>query len=106
MVVAVIYVTTNNIQSARKISRTLVKERLVACVNIIPKIESIYWWKGKIEKSKEVVLIAKTVEDNVKKSIRRIKELHKYDVPEIIALPIVGGLKDYLNYIVDETKCD
>jgi len=106
MVVAVIYVTTNNMQTARKISRTLVKEKLVACVNIIPKIESIYWWKDKIEKGKEVALIAKTVEKNVKKTIHRIKELHTYDVPEIIVLPIVGGLKEYLNYIVDETKCD
>ncbi len=106
MVVAVIYVTTNNMQTARKISRVLVKEKLVACVNIIPKIESIYRWEGKVEKSKEAAFIAKTVESNVKKTICRIKELHTYDVPEIIVLPIVGGLKEYLNYIVDETKCD
>ena len=106
MVVAIIYVTTKNMQTARKISRTLVKEKLVACVNIIPKIESIYSWEGKIEKSKETALIIKTVEHNIKKTIHRIKELHTYDVPEIIVLPIVGGLKEYLNYIVDETKCD
>jgi len=106
MVVAVIYVTTKNMQTARKISRTLVKEKLVACVNIIPKIESIYWWEGKIEKNREVAFIAKTVENNVKKTIHRIKELHTYDIPEIIVLPIVGGLKEYLNCIVDETKCD
>jgi len=101
--VAVVYTTTDNVQDARKIAHTLVEEQLVACVNIIPKIESIYRWKGKIETDNEVVLIAKTVDDNVKKTIRRIKELHTYELPDIIVLPIIGGLKDYLNYIQDET---
>jgi len=101
--VAVVYITIDNVQDARKIAHTLVEEQLVACVNIIPKIESIYRWKGKVETDNEVVLIAKTTDKNVKKTIQKIKELHTYELPDIIVLPIIGGLKDYLNYIQDET---
>ena len=101
--VAVIYTTMDNVQDARRLAHTLVDEQLVACVNIIPKIESVYRWKGKVEESEEVVLICKTVDPNVKKTIQRIKSLHKYEVPDIIVLPIIGGLKDYLDYIADET---
>jgi len=88
----------------RKIANTLVEEQLVACVNIIPKIESVYKWKGKIETDEELVLICKTVDANVKKTIQRIKQLHSYDLPDIIVLPIIGGLKEYLNYISNETS--
>ncbi len=102
--VAVIYTTMDNVQDARRLAHTLVDEQLVACVNIIPKIESVYRWKGKVEESEEVVLICKTVDPNVKKTIQRIKSLHKYEVPDIIVLPIIGGLKDYLDYIADETS--
>jgi len=101
--VAVVYTTIDNIQDARRIAKTLVEEQLVACVNIIPNIESFYKWKGKIEEDNELVLIAKTVDDNIKKTISRIKELHSYELPDIIVLPIVGGLKEYLDYIVNET---
>ena len=101
--VAVVYITIDNVQDARKIAHTLVEEQLVACVNIIPKIESIYRWKGKVETDNEVVLIAKTTDKNVKKTIQKIKELHTYELPDIIVLPIIGGLKEYLNYIQDET---
>jgi len=101
--VAVVYTTIDSIQDARKIAHTLVEEQLVACVNIIPKIESIYIWKDSIENDEECVLIAKTTDANVKKTIQRIKKLHSYDLPDIIVLPIVGGLKDYLDYITNET---
>lgn len=101
--VAVVYTTIDNIQGAKKIAHTLAEEQLVACVNIIPKIESIYRWKGKIEEDNEFILIAKTVDNNVKKTIRRIKELHTYELPDIIVLPIIGGLKEYLDYITNET---
>jgi len=102
--VAVVYTTVNNIQDARRIAHTLVEEQLVACVNIIPNIESVYKWKGKIERENEIVLIAKTSDDNVKKTIKRIKTLHSYDLPDIIVLPIIGGLKDYLDYIANQTS--
>jgi len=102
--VAVIYTTINEMKAARRIAQTLTEERLVACVNIIPNVESVYRWKGKIENSNEIVLIAKTIDQNVKKTIKRIKQLHKYDIPDIIVLPIIDGLKDYLDYITIETS--
>ena len=102
--VAIIYSTIGKIQDARKIANILVEEQLVACVNIIPKIESIYRWKDKIENDEEVVIVAKTVDTNVKKTIQRIKQLHSYELPDIIVLPIIGGLKDYLDYIANETS--
>jgi periplasmic divalent cation tolerance protein len=102
--VAVIYSTISKIQDARRIAKILVEEQLVACVNIIPKIESVYKWKDKIENDEEVVIIAKTVDANVKKTIQRIKRLHSYELPDIIVLPIIGGLKDYLDYIANETS--
>ena len=102
--VAVIYSTLGSIQDARRIAHTLVQEQLVACVNIIPKIESVYRWEGKIENDEEVLIIAKTSDKNVKKTIHRIKSLHSYELPDIIVLPIIGGLKDYLDYITNETS--
>jgi len=102
--VATVYTTINNINDARKIARILVEEHLVACVNIIPDNESVYIWKGKIEEAREIILIAKTKDDNVEKTIQRIKTLHSYETPDIIVLPIIGGLKDYLDYIESETK--
>jgi len=101
--VAVVYTTIGNIQDARKIANSLVEEQLVACVNIIPSVESVYSWKGKIETDEEIVLIAKTTDDNVKKTIQRIKKLHPYELPDIIVLPIIGGLKEYLDYISNQT---
>jgi periplasmic divalent cation tolerance protein len=102
--VAIVYTTIDDVKVARRIAHTLAEEQIVACVNIIPDIESIYRWKGKIEESMEVILIAKTVDENVKKAIERIKQLHTYEVPDIIVLPIIGGLKEYLDYINNETS--
>jgi len=101
--VAVVYTTIDNEMDARKIANTLVEEQLVACVNILPKIESIYRWKGNIEEDSELTLLAKTTDENVKNTIDRIKELHTYELPDIIVLPIIGGLKEYLEYIDNET---
>lgn len=101
--VAVVYTTIGSIQDARKIANNLVEEQLVACVNIIPSVESVYSWKGKIQNDEEIVLIAKTTDDNVKKTIQRIKKLHPYELPDIIVLPIIGGLKEYLDYISNQT---
>jgi periplasmic divalent cation tolerance protein len=101
--VSIVYTTINNLQDARKIAHTLVDEQLVACVNIIPNIESVYKWKGEIEEENEYILIAKTVDENVKKTIDRIEHIHSYDIPDIIVIPVIGGLKDYLDYINNVT---
>jgi len=100
---SVIYSTTDTIDTARSIARVLVKEKLVACVHIIPEIESIYRWQGKIEEANECVLLAKTSERNIQKTIQKIRSLHPYEVPEILVFPPVGGLKEYLDYIEEET---
>ncbi len=101
---AVVFVTAANKKEARKIADGVVKEHLVACVNIVEKIESIYWWQGKIEKSTEMLLIMKTKISLSEKLIKKVKSLHSYTVPEIIFLPIIDGNSDYLKWIEDETK--
>ncbi len=100
----VIYSTVPSLDEAEKISGALIKTKLAACVNIIPGIKSVYWWKGKIESSKELLLIIKTKKAVVPKIIKFIKNLHSYKVPEIIALPIIEGNTAYLNWIKDSVK--
>jgi periplasmic divalent cation tolerance protein len=101
--VSILYSTTGSIKDARRIAHTLLKDKLVACVNIIPKIESLYRWQGKIEKSNECALVAKTTERNIEKAIQKIRSLHPYETPDIIVFPPVGGLKEYLAYVEEET---
>ena len=101
--VVIVYSTIDDVKQAQKIANILVEEKLVACINIIPNIISIYRWKGKIENDDECALIAKTNDSKVKKVIQRIKTLHTYELPDIIVLPIIGGLKEYLEYITNET---
>ncbi len=101
---AIIYSTIGDIEDARRIAHTLVEEKLVACVNIIPNIESYYRWEGKIEDDEECVFIAKTSDENIDKTITRIKTLHPYELPDIIVVPIIGGLIEYLDYISKETS--
>ncbi len=98
----VVYVTTPDFDVSKKIADTVVKEKLGACVNITSKINSTYYWQGNIENDDEYLLIIKTREDRFNQLEKRIKELHPYTVPEIIAMPIVRGSQDYLKWI-DET---
>ena len=100
----VIYSTIGDIEDARRIAHTLVEEKLVACVNLIPSIESVYRWEGKIEEDEECIFIAKTSDENIDKTIARIKTLHPYELPDIVVIPIIGGLKEYLEYISNETS--
>jgi len=99
----VIYVTAPQ-DEAVDLAKTLVEERLVACVNIVPGLRSIYWWQGKVEDEPEVLCIMKT-RSNLFESLRdRVRELHSYEVEEIIALPIVAGNLPYLDWIRENTK--
>ena len=99
-----VYITTKNKAEAERIGRALVQERLAACVNIIDGMNSIYRWEGKIQEDKEAVLIAKTKQSLVKKLTNRVKSLHSYSCPCIISLPILGGNKDYLDWLSKETR--
>lgn len=92
-------ISTCTKEESENLVTTLLKERLVACVNIINDICSKYWWDGNIETSKESLLIMKTNDKLVEKLIEKIKELHSYDVPEVIVTDIVQGNPDYFNWI-------
>ncbi len=94
----VIFITVP-VDKGEEIGEFIVREKLGACVNILDVENSIYWWKGNIEKDKEKLLIVKTSVKNIEKLIKRVKEIHPYTVPEIIALPIIGGNEDYLKWI-------
>lgn len=102
--ISLIYTTINNEQDAKKIAYNLIEEQIVACVNIIPNVQSIYRWKGKIEEEKEFIIIAKTVDENILKAINRIKKLHNYELPDIITIPITNGFSEYLDYIKRVTE--
>ncbi len=95
----VVFITVPNEEEAVRIANTLVNENLGKCVNLIRDIRSIYQWEGRIEDEKELLLIVKTKKGIFKKLSERVKELHSYSVPEIIALPIVEGSKEYLNWL-------
>lgn len=100
---SVILCTTNTQESAKTIAKTLVKEKLCACTNIIPSITSIYSWKDNLEEDSEVLMIIKSKTELFDKIEKRIKELHPYEVPEIISIDISKGSKAYLDWIDKNT---
>jgi len=99
-----VFITAPNEEEAAKISRTIVGERLAACVNIIRSVRSIYRWQGRIEDEQEVLMIVKTKRTLFKRLQGRAKELHSYAVPEIIGLPVIEGSKEYLDWLEQETE--
>ena len=94
-----VYITAADRAEGTRIARALVEEQIVACVNIFDGITSVFRWKGKVEEESECFLMAKTRFDRMGDVIDRVKELHSYDVPEIIAVPIVDGNPAYLQWI-------
>jgi periplasmic divalent cation tolerance protein len=103
-----ILVLTNvpDLECAQLIARTLVEARLAACVNLLPAVQSIYRWQGQIEEVTEITLLIKTTSQQVDSLQKAIVKLHPYDVPEIIATPIVAGYAPYLQWIATETAKD
>lgn len=96
--------TASSKEEARRLAKELVERRLAACVNIVPNINSIYWWKEKVEESQEFLLLMKTAESAVPKLRDAIQELHSYEVPECIVLPIEDGSEKYLNWIEESVS--
>ena len=99
----VVYITASSEDEASKIGRALVEGRLAGCVNIIKNIRSIYSWQGKIEDESEVLMVVKTQSSLCDNLYKKVKELHSYTVPEIIAMPVVTGSEDYLNWLNEVT---
>ncbi len=101
----IVLVTCGTLTEARRIARSAVSRRLAACVNIIlGPVESFYTWKGNLEKAREYLLVIKTTEKRLAKLEKEVKQLHSYKVPEFIALPILGGSKDYLAWLGESVK--
>ena len=98
-----IYVTISSEAEAKEIARALLEARLIASANIIRDAHSLYWWKGEIEEAGECVLIAKTREELAATAVRRAEEMHSYECPGILVLPVVSGSRNYLEWIADET---
>ena len=99
-----VYMTAGNKEEARSIGRELVESRLAACVNIIDPMNSIYTWEGKIQEDTEVILIAKTRRALVQELTEKVKDLHSYDCPCIVSLPVSGGNPAFLEWIAESVK--
>jgi periplasmic divalent cation tolerance protein len=99
-----LYITTARVEEARRIGRALVEERLAACANIVPGPESIYHWQGDVVEDKEVLLIVKTRAELVDAAIAKVKTLHSYTCPCVVALPILTGNPAYLEWLGQETR--
>ena len=100
----VIFVTVGNSNDAAVLAKSLVEKRLAACVNLLPGVASWYWWEGKVTEDQEVLLMMKTSRDKFAAIEKEVLRLHSYAVPEVIALQIVEGSKNYLNWIEESVK--
>lgn len=95
----VVLITASSQGEAYAIGKALVEGRLAACVNLVPGLQSLFWWQGRIDEQTEALLVVKTRSDLLPSLIEAVKRLHSYSVPEIIALPILGGAPDYLSWL-------
>lgn len=100
----VLFATAASQAQAESIAAELLKEKLAACVNMVPSVVSMYEWEGKLERSEEVLMIIKSRSTLVEETSSKIKELHSYSVPETIALQIIGGNREYMGWIKSSTK--
>ena len=104
MELRLVYMTAPHRDEALRIGRILVEERLAACINVLDGMQSIYWWEGAVEEAREAVLIAKTRADRVEALTARVKALHPYSCPCVVALPLAGGNGDYLDWLASESR--
>ena len=100
----VIFITVATDEEANKIAGRLLNQRKAACVSIVPRVNSLFWWQDKLDSAQESLLIVKTEASVLDEIVRLVREIHSYDVPEIIALPIIGGNQDYLEWIGNEVR--
>jgi len=100
----IVLITASSADEAARIGTALVDEHLAACVNVVPQIRSLFFWEGKTRDEREALLICKSRLQILDELISRVKALHSYTIPEILALPIVGGSSDYIAWMVEATK--
>lgn len=104
MSTALVYMTAKDRQEAENIGRVLVESRLAACVNIVENMQSMFWWQGSAQSETEAVLTAKTRASLVSKISAKVKEVHSYDCPCVVAMPIIDGNLEFLDWIRNETE--
>ena len=100
----IVLVTAPDLDTARALARAVLEARLAACVNIVPQIESHYWWQDKIDSSAEVLIVFKTTLSNVRPLEKFVLQNHPYDTPEFIALPVASGTNRYLDWLAASVK--
>lgn len=99
-----VFTTTEKKEDAEKIAKAMVEKRLAGCIQIVGPINSMYWWKGNVETAGEWLLLIKSKKELYEELEKAIKELHPYETPEIVAVPIVAGSKEYLEWLKNELK--
>jgi uncharacterized protein involved in tolerance to divalent cations len=100
----VVLMTAGSREEAEKIANALVNEMLAACVNVLPGVTSVYRWEGEVQRDQEWLLVAKSTREVLGDLVRRVQALHSYDLPEVIALPVVGGSEAYLRWVDGEVQ--
>ncbi|PKN55946.1 MAG: divalent-cation tolerance protein CutA [Deltaproteobacteria bacterium HGW-Deltaproteobacteria-14] len=90
---------------ASRIARTVLEERLVACVNVVSGVKSLYWWNGGMQEDTESLLVLKTPSDCYARLERRLQEIHPYDVPEVLSLAVAEGAETYISWVADNARC-
>jgi len=100
----VVLATAPDARVAERLGRTLVQERLAACVNLLPGVRSIYRWKGELQEDSEVLLLVKTRKELLQALVHRLGDLHPYELPEVLALPVTGGSEPYLRWLRESVE--
>jgi periplasmic divalent cation tolerance protein len=98
------YMTAGTIKQAQEIARALISRRLAACVNVLGGMTSMYWWEGRVEQGREVVLLAKTREELMPALVEQVRQIHEYDCPCIVSWPLTDGYQPFLDWIGQETE--
>lgn len=104
MAAMIAYITAQDRDQAYRIGKALVEARLAACINVLGEIQSVYWWNGRLEESRECALMAKTDSSRAEDLVAKVKELHSYDVPCVVLWPLAAGNPEYLGWIARESR--
>ena len=104
--IRIVLVTAPDLPTARKIAKAALRAKLIACANIVPRVESHYWWKGKLERNAEVLMILKTTRAQLSALEKTIVRIHPYDTPEVISFPLESGNANYLEWLMGSVKGD